>query len=63
MMLHTKYNDSILYLVVSDKNIFSYFPNAKHVTPEWNYFWPMGHNLNKLKRVLLENATYQSSRP
>ena len=33
------------------------------MTPEWDYFWPLEHNLNQLKSVLLENATYQSSRP
>ena len=43
--------------------IVSQYVYAKHVSPEWDYFWPMGHNLNKLKGVLIENATYQSSRP
>ena len=30
----------------------------KHVTPGQGLFWPQGHNLNKLGRGLLGDATY-----
>ena len=32
------------------------------MTPGWGQFWPQGHNLNKLGRGLLGDATYQISR-
>ena len=51
--------------VCSDKKIFSCFPYislSKHVTPGVAHFWPKGHNLNKLGRGLLGDATYQISR-
>ena len=30
--------------------------------PREAHFWPQGHNLNKLGRDLLDDATYQISR-
>ena len=47
---------------VADKKIFSCFPYislSKHVT----HFWSKGHNLNKLGRGPLGDATYQIPRP
>ena len=35
---------------------------VKHVTPGVGHFWPHGHNLNKLGRGLLGDATYQISK-
>ena len=60
-------NIKALSPVVSDKKIFSCFPYIyksikKHVTPGWAHFWPQGHNLNKLGRGPLGDATYQISR-
>ena len=64
MMLHTKYQGSMPSGV--DKKIFSCFPYilayVKHMTPGWDHFWSKGHNLNKLVRCLLVDATYQISR-
>ena len=34
----------------------------KHVTSGAGPFWPQGHDLNKLGRGLLDDATYQISR-
>ena len=51
--------------MVSDKKIFSYFlieDYVKHVTIMAGQFWPHGHNLCKLGRCLLYDATYQVSR-
>ena len=42
-----------------------YFPikaNVKHLTPGAGQFWPKGHNLNKLGRGPLGDATYQISK-
>ena len=33
--------------------------HVKHVTTGVGPFWPHGHNLNKLGRCILDNATYQ----
>ena len=65
MMLHTKYIKA-LGLVVSEKKIFSCFTiqaYVKHVTP-WGgpIFSQQGHNLNKLGRGSLDDATNQISR-
>ena len=35
---------------------------GKHVNPERDHFWVLGHNFNKLSRRLLGYATYQISR-
>ena len=61
MMLHT--NIKALGLVVSDKKIFSCFPDVKHATPAGRgHFGLHDHNLNKLCRGSLGDATYQISR-
>ena len=52
-------------LLVSDWKIFSCFPYISifnHVTPGCDHFLPQGHNLNKLVRGLLGDATCQISR-
>ena len=57
-------NIKALDLVVLGKKSFSLFPfisYVKHVTPRRGHFWPQGHNLNKLGRGLLVDATYQIS--
>ena len=51
-----------LCLVISDKKMFfmfSLYKPIKNVTPGAGHFWPEGHNLNKLDRGLLGDATYQ----
>ena len=51
--------------MVSDIKIFHVFPISayiKHVTPAAGPFWPQGHNLNKLGRDPLVDASYQISR-
>ena len=51
-----------LCLVISDKKMFfmfSLYKPLKNVTPGAGHFWPEGHNLNKLGRGLLGDATYQ----
>ena len=61
MILHT--NIKALGLVVSDKKIVSCFPDVDYATPAGRgHFWLHDHNLNKLRRDLLGDATYQISR-
>ena len=51
--------------MVSDKKIFSCFPyinQHKTCDPGAGPIWPKGHNLNKLARGPLGDATYQISR-
>ena len=55
MMLHTKYQAS-WPCVFRQEDFFHVFP----VTPGWAYFWPQGHNLNKLGRGQIGDATYIS---
>ena len=68
MMLHTKYQGSIKALWFQERRFFHVFPiyaNAKHVTPKGGgggHFWTNGHNLNKLGRGPLGDATYKISR-
>ena len=63
MMLHTKYQDSGLYgFRQEDFTCFPYLSLCKHVTSGAGPFWPPGHNLNKLGRGTLGDATYQISR-
>ena len=58
MMLHTKYQG----LVVSYK-IFFTLSGYKTCNPLGRANnWPQGHNLNKLGRGPLDDATYQISR-
>ena len=63
-MLHK--NIYALSIAVSEKNIFHVFFSilafAKHVTLGRDYFWPQLHNLNKLGKGSLDDATYQISR-
>ena len=57
-------NTKALCLVVSDK-IFSMFYLYKSIQtcdPGAGPFWPQGHNLNKLDRGPLGDASYQISR-
>ena len=67
MMMHTIYQGS--RFVVSDKKIFHVFPImiiislCKTCDPLGGAIvWPNGHNLNKLGRGPLGDATYQISR-
>ena len=43
-----------------DKEIFSLYTFAIHVTPCMGHFWPQGHNLNKLGRDLIDDAKYKT---
>ena len=52
MMLHTKYTDTSPY---------GFRQDVKHVTPGLGHFLPQGHNLNKLGRGSIDDATYQIS--
>ena len=42
-----------------------FFPQGKNdrYTCRGDHFWPQGHNLNKIGRGPLDDATYQISRP
>ena len=63
-MLHTKYQGSRPCGFIQEDS-FMFFPISayvKHVTPGVGPFWPLGHNLNKLGRGQLGDATYQISR-
>ena len=63
MMLHTRYQGSRPSGL--DKKIFRVFPikaYVKHLTLGRAIFDPRGHNLNKLRRSLLGDVTYQISR-
>ena len=59
-MLHAKYQGS---RPCGFRQYFSLFPLykfvKKHVTPGWAHFMPKEHNLNKLSRGPLDDATYQ----
>ena len=62
MMLHNKYQGCRPCGFRQED--FSGFPlykptYVKHVTPGWGHFWLQGHNLNKLGRGPLGDATYQ----
>ena len=48
--------------MISDKKMFfmfSLYKPIKNVNPGAGHFWPGGHNLNKLGKGLLGDATYQ----
>ena len=63
MMLHTKYYGS-RPCGFRQEDFFMFFPiyaYVKHVTPRWGHFLPQTHNLNKLGRGPLGDATYQMS--
>ena len=64
MMLHTKYQSSRNFgFREEDFFMFSqYRPNVSNVTTGWPIFWPQGHNLNKLGRGSLGDATHQISK-
>ena len=50
---------------LGQEDIFMFFPiyaYLKHVTPGQGHILPQGHNLIKLGRGLLGDATYQISR-
>ena len=64
MMLHTKYQGS-KPCGFRQEDFFMFLPvkaYVKHVTPWQGHSWPKGHNLNKLGRGPLGDATYQISR-
>ena len=64
MMLHTKYQGS-MPCDFRQEDFFMFFAiyaYVKHVTQGRAHFWPQGHNLNKLSRGPLGDATYQISR-
>ena len=58
-MVHTKYYDS-MPCDFRQEDVFhvSLYKPIKNVTPGAGHFWPEGHNLNKLGRGLLGDATY-----
>ena len=60
-MLHTEYQDSRA-CGFRPGDFFMFCLYKKYMTPGRDYFWPQGHNLNKLGRGLLGHATYQISR-
>ena len=63
MMLHIKYQGSRPSgFRQEDFFMFSLYVYAKHETPGAGLFWAPGHNLNKLDRGPLGDATYQISR-
>ena len=56
-MLHTKYHGSKPYGFKQDFfHAFPYIGLCKHVTPGAGHFWPLGYNLNKLRRGSLGDA-------
>ena len=59
MMRHTKFQGSILYLVVLDKKMFSHFSYI--ILCNANFNWPQAYNFNKLSAGLLNDATNQIS--
>ena len=59
MRLLTKYQDSGPCSFRKKISCFHYTAFVKHVTPGAGHFLPKGHNLNKLCRDLLDDATYQ----
>ena len=64
-MLHAKYQDSRQYDFRQEDSfhIFHYISLCKTCDPGGGtIFGPFGHNLNKLGRGLLADATYQISR-
>ena len=56
MMLHTKYQGSRTY-GFRQEDFFMFFPIYKPMGQ--GLFWPQGHNMNKLGRSPLGDATYQ----
>ena len=65
MMLHTIYQGS-RPCGFRREDFFMFLPikaYVKPVTPEAGHFWLQGYNLNKLGRGLLDDTTYQKSRP
>ena len=61
MMLHTKYQGSWPNgFRQEDFFVFPILAYVKHTTPV-GYFWPQGHNLNKVGRSPLGEATNQIS--
>ena len=63
MMLHAKYQGS-MPCGFRQEDLFMFlliFVYVKHVTPGRGYFWPQGHDLNKLVRSPQGDASYQIS--
>ena len=60
MMLHNKYQGSRPYGFRPEDffNVLLYINLCKYCDPGSGHFWPQGHNLNKLGRALLGDATY-----
>ena len=64
MMPYTKYQGSIP-CGSRQEDFFSFSLNnayVKHVKPGAGHFWSQGHNLSKLGRCQLGDASYQISR-
>ena len=62
LMLHTKYQDS-RSCGFGQKVMFSFYkPMLNMCTPKSGQIWTQGHNLNKLDRGLLNDATLPISR-
>ena len=64
-MLHTKYHGFKPYGFRQEDFFSMFFPikaYVNNVTLGQGHFWPQGHNLNKLGRGPLGDATYQISR-
>ena len=64
MMLHNKYQGPRPYSF-RQEYFFFFFPYislCKKCDPGWSHFWPQGHNLKKIDRGLLVDATCQIPR-
>ena len=62
-MLHTKYQGPRPSGFREFVNVLTIQAYVKHVIPRgWDHFLPQGHNLNKLCRGPLVDASYQISR-
>ena len=62
-MLHTKYQGSRPSSFRESVNVLTIESYVKYVIPRgWDHFLPQGHNLYKLGRGPLVDATYQISR-
>ena len=64
MMLHTKYQGSgpCGFRQEDFFHVFPIYAKVNNVAPRAGHYCPQGHNLNKLNRGSLGDATYQISR-
>ena len=62
-MLHTKFKAQVPVVQTRRFLMFSPYKSMINIRyPGWTYFWPHGHNLNKLGRDLQGDATFQKSK-